>query len=401
MKNKNVIRVIVFVAVLVVVVGLISSLSFVDTENDNNNSHDRDEVTETISPDETEDPDIITETPETEVVEPDETEPNHVHIFENYEIEVEATCLKTGVKKYICSTCEAYKTETIPKLTTHDYGTGKVTAEATCAKEGIKTFTCSICGKTKTETIAKLSEHTWNEGVVTKEATCSATGTKTFICNVCNTTKIETIAKLDHELGIQYSTGNYSYYGNGWHSVETKRSCSNCDYYEIQWSEMAECSYGAASTSYSAVDSSQHAVITSQICSDCGHTENSTAYDGHFLYESGDSQFDSNDPCLNYAYSYCCDCGWESEKNYYYIHSFNAGTCSECGAFDPDYSSGGGSSGEITSCSHANSWGDGYTENCVTTNYMVCGDCGAEYGHMTFFSHFYVNGVCDYCGAAE
>ena len=65
----------------------------------------------------------------------------------------------------------------------------------------MKTYTCLLCGETKTESIAKLTTHTWDSGKVTKAATCGTAGVKTYTCSVCNTTKTETIP----------ATGNHTY----------------------------------------------------------------------------------------------------------------------------------------------------------------------------------------------
>ena len=163
-----------------------------------------------------------------------------------------ASCKEAGEKKFTCTTCNATKTESIAKTTTHSYGSwtkvsetqhkhtcsvcskeetanhtwnsGTTTKPASCKETGEKKFTCTTCSAVKTETIAKLTthtyggwtnvnetthkhtcsictkeetaSHTWNSGVVTKMATCKESGVKTYICTGCNTTKTETIAKL-------------------------------------------------------------------------------------------------------------------------------------------------------------------------------------------------------------
>jgi hypothetical protein len=164
----------------------------------------------------------------------------------------ESTCADAGVKTFTCSSCNANKTEEIPKITVHDFGewtmvdgeghervcticeekessahnwdAGVVTKESTCADAGVKTFTCSSCNANKTEEIPKLSEHdfgawttvdgeshervcaicqekessahNWDAGVVTKESTCAEVGVKTFTCSSCNANKTEEIPKL-------------------------------------------------------------------------------------------------------------------------------------------------------------------------------------------------------------
>lgn len=174
------------------------------------------------------------------------------HTWNSGTVTKPASCKETGEKTYTCTGCNATKTETTDKLTTHTYGawtkvsdtqhkhvcsvcqkeetanhtwdSGKVTKKATCKEEGVKTYTCTGCQATKTEDIAKTTthtygkwtkvndtthkhtcsvckkeetaNHTWNSGAVTKKATCKDTGIKTFTCTGCSATKTQEIAKL-------------------------------------------------------------------------------------------------------------------------------------------------------------------------------------------------------------
>ncbi len=95
-----------------------------------------------------------------------------------------ATCKEAGEKKYTCTTCNAEKTETINKLTTHSYGNW------TKVNDSTHKHTCSVCAKEETK------NHTWNSGVITKKATCKDEGVKTYTCTGCSATKTEAIAKL-------------------------------------------------------------------------------------------------------------------------------------------------------------------------------------------------------------
>lgn len=174
------------------------------------------------------------------------------HSWNSGTITKAATCKEAGEKKFTCASCNATKTETIAKLTTHSYGSwtkvndtthkhtcsvcakeetanhtwnsGSITKQPTCKAEGVKTYTCSGCNATKTESVAKTTahsysswtkvndtthkhtcsvcskeenaNHSWNSGTVTKKATCKEEGVKTFTCTGCSTTGTETIAKL-------------------------------------------------------------------------------------------------------------------------------------------------------------------------------------------------------------
>ena len=94
-----------------------------------------------------------------------------------------ATCTTTGIGKYVCTECGAYKYTTIPAA--HSWNEGSVTIEATCGEDGEKTYTCTVegCGATKTEVIPATGEHNYQEKVV--EATCTANTKVGFVCSVC------------------------------------------------------------------------------------------------------------------------------------------------------------------------------------------------------------------------
>ena len=148
----------------------------------------------------------------------------HICSWNSGTVTKQPTCKEEGVKTYTCTACNATKTESIAKATTHTYGnwvkvndsthkhtctvcskeetanhswnSGSVTKKATCKEEGVKTYTCTVCKETKTEAIAKLSTHSYDNGKVTKEATCKEAGVNTYTCTVCKETKTEAIAKL-------------------------------------------------------------------------------------------------------------------------------------------------------------------------------------------------------------
>ena len=235
-----------------------------------------------------------------------------------------ATCKEDGVKTYTCTACNATKTETIAKLTTHTYGSwtkvndtthkhvcsvcskeetanhtwnsGVVTKAATCKEEGVKTYTCTTCSATKTETIAKLTthtygswtkvndtthkhvcsvcskeetgSHTWNSGAVTKKATCKEEGVKTYTCTTCSATKTETIAKL--------TTHTYD------HACDT--SCNVCGLtrttthsYKTEWSKDKTNHWYECSVCKDKKDSAAHTPgaeateKTAQTCTTCGY----------------------------------------------------------------------------------------------------------------------------------
>ena len=167
-----------------------------------------------------------------------------------------ATCKEDGVKTYTCTACNATKTETIAKLTTHTYGSWTKVNDTT------HKHVCSVCSKEET------ANHTWNSGVVTKAATCKEEGVKTYTCTTCSATKTETIAKL--------TTHTYD------HACDT--SCNVCGLtrttthsYKTEWSKDKTNHWYECSVCKDKKDSAAHTPgaeateKTAQTCTTCGY----------------------------------------------------------------------------------------------------------------------------------
>lgn len=166
-----------------------------------------------------------------------------------------ATCKETGVKTYTCTGCNATKTETVAKSTSHKYGSWTKVTDTTHKR------TCSVCSKEET------ANHSWNSGTVTKAATCIESGVKTYTCTGCKATKTETIAKLtthtyDHACDTncnvcgQTRTTTHSYKSN-WSNDKANHwhECSVCK----DKKDLASHTPGAAATA-----------TTDQTCTICG-----------------------------------------------------------------------------------------------------------------------------------
>ena len=122
------------------------------------------------------------------------------HTWDSGKVTQEASCIKTGIRTYTCTTCQTTKTEEIPATGKHENTEVRNAKEATCAEEGYTGDTyCKDCGTKLSagEKIAKKA-HTWDSGKVTQEAICTKTGTKTYTCTTCQTTKTEEIPATGH-----------------------------------------------------------------------------------------------------------------------------------------------------------------------------------------------------------
>lgn len=89
---------------------------------------------------------------------------------------VEATCTKAGKEAiYQCSRCSSTKGGETIKALGHDMGEYEVTLEATCGKDGLKTSKCKRCDHSITEIIPLTNNHSWTiEG-------------NNGICSICST----------------------------------------------------------------------------------------------------------------------------------------------------------------------------------------------------------------------
>ena len=118
---------------------------------------------------------------------------------------VPPTCTEQGYTLHTCNedASKSYKDNYIDALG-HDYGDGVVTTPATCTESGVKTYTCSRCGDTTTEIIKATGHQTEVQNA--KEATCTEDGyTGDTVCTVCGETvaKGEVIKATDHKTEVQ------------------------------------------------------------------------------------------------------------------------------------------------------------------------------------------------------
>lgn len=198
------------------------------------------------------------------------------HDWDNGTVVSEPTCVDLGVKKHVCSVCNAEKTEEYGPLLEHKPGdwtsNNDGTHTRTCTVDPDCTFsetvdcslgeveqhdenqhkrTCSDCG------YVEYIAHDWGEGVETKAPSC-ADGVRTYTC-VCGKTKTEAIP----------ATGEHDYTGAEWKSDGDHKhvmKCNNCDEYKEE----------AHTVTGSIKHDLDYHVGT---CSVCGETEAHEAHD--------------------------------------------------------------------------------------------------------------------------
>lgn len=108
----------------------------------------------------------------------------------------------TGAGKLTLTTLQWEKTsynEAKQEHTEHVWNDGEVQKEATCTEEGSKLYTCIVCGDTKTEVIPAAGHNYSTEWTIDKEATCTEEGSKSHHCTVCgDKADITVIPKLEN-----------------------------------------------------------------------------------------------------------------------------------------------------------------------------------------------------------
>lgn len=134
------------------------------------------------------------------------------HKWNDGKVIEDPSCAAEGKRKYTCTLCGETKTESIPKLDTHDFDYWKPFDEA-CHKR-----ICHLCGIEETE------PHVLDDGLVTKDATCTVEGVKTYTCTQCRGTVTESISATGHSYGQWLQTIAPTYEEPG---LE-ERECGNC-----------------------------------------------------------------------------------------------------------------------------------------------------------------------------
>lgn len=127
---------------------------------------------------------------------------DHVHEYDDGEIEIAPTCETSGTKRRTCIYCDVNYVETVPAQG-HSWDEGEIKTAPSCISAGEMKYTClrEGCGATRTETIPKdSSAHKWIEDTeLSTPATCEYTGTVYSYCeHNPNHTKRDVINALGH-----------------------------------------------------------------------------------------------------------------------------------------------------------------------------------------------------------
>ena len=238
----------------------------------------------------------------------DPKEPEHTHVWGDWETVTEATCTKKGSEKRVCE-CGEEETKEID-VKEHTY---KETVTApTCSSEGYTTYTCE-CGDVYTgDKIAKVA-HSYHDWYDVKPATCTEKGSRCRVCSVCNAFETEETSIKDHVYkpvvtDPTCSSQGYTTYtcecGDKYVGDETgKAEHSYGDWYDVQEATCTEkgsrCRVCSVCNAFETEDvPAKHdyeAVVTAPDCTGKGYTT-------HTCKTCGDSYVDSEVNALGHSY---------------------------------------------------------------------------------------------------
>ena len=241
----------------------------------------------------------------------------------DYEAVVTApTCTEAGYTTYTCGICGDTYTESIEALG-HDY-TSVVTAP-TCTEAGYTTHTCGHCGDSYVSDEVAAQGHSYES--VTVEPTCTEAGSITYTC-ACGDTYAETIDALGHDYAsvVTAPTCNEAGY--------TTHTCGNCgDTYVSD--EVAALGHNYESVTVEPTCTEAGSITyTCGICGDT-YTESIEAL-GHDYTSKVTAPTCTEAGYTTYTCGHCGD-SYVSDEVAALGHSYENGSCTACGAEDPDY----------------------------------------------------------------
>lgn len=189
--------------------------------------------------------------------EPKETEP-HVHVFDSWQTEVEASCTKEGALIRICEDCGTKEQRTIEKLA---HGLSKTTVVPTCEEEGYTLYSCECGYSAKLEQVAPLG-HTLTNTVTAP--TCDQQGYTTYVCDCGYSLETDYVAPLGHSFEKSLTAPSCTQQGF------THYDCTTCDYeFTGDFIKPLEHINSSATLFYPTVTSSGYTLYQ---CEDCGHS---------------------------------------------------------------------------------------------------------------------------------
>ena len=121
----------------------------------------------------------------------DEENPQHTHVFGEWETIREATCTEEGEKRAECATCNYVESESIP-ATGHDIGMWYTAKEPTCTEEGEKRGDCKNCDYFESGPLPTVN-HEYGDWINLEGATCTEVGKCRRECKNCDAYEVDSL----------------------------------------------------------------------------------------------------------------------------------------------------------------------------------------------------------------
>lgn len=263
------------------------------------------------------------------------------HVWNNGTNTQNPNCIREGTMIYNCKKCEAYRQETLPITTTHNYG-------AWNGNEVTHMRSCADCGKTES------GSHSWYGGTVVLAPTCKEVGVMGYLCTGCDMVLLEEIPiRSDH------------IYDN-----DCDDSCNSCGLkrntshkYATTYTKSSTGHWYACTVCGDKKDTSPHipgpaaTATTDQTCNACGYVIRSRQNHTH----SYQSKWTSNAEGHWYA---CSGCTIQKD---FKAHSYDNGCDTDCNVC-----------GYINKTAHSY---DGTWQTDEKGHWAICTVCNVESTH--------------------
>jgi len=149
-----------------------------------------------------------------------------------YEIVLEPTCWREGLRKVVCEKCNANGTEVIPVSDNHHWDP-KIPAEdeityvaPTCEEDGYQVCVCRFHQSIEHIEILPATDHSFTKYVSDDNASCGVDGTKTAKCDNCSATSTVT----DEGSALTHTEGKWFFTeGNCVNGGKAYKSCFYCN----------------------------------------------------------------------------------------------------------------------------------------------------------------------------
>ena len=186
-----------------------------------------------------------------------ETQP-HVHVFDSWQVESQATCTQEGSMLRTCEECGTEERRTVEKLA-HDLS--KAVTPPTCEDEGYTLYSCECGYSAKLEQVAPLG-HTLSAAVTAP--TCDLQGYTVYTCECGYSIETDYVKPLGHTLEKEITPPTCTQQGY------THYECEVCEYeFDGDFIKPLEHRNSSATRFYPTVTSSGYTLYE---CEDCGHS---------------------------------------------------------------------------------------------------------------------------------